>query len=36
MDAVADELARQLAGHLGLRSGAASASVVGPAGASEQ
>ena len=36
MDEVADELARQLAGHLGLRLGDGAAGVSGPGGASEQ
>jgi lipoyl(octanoyl) transferase len=36
MDAVADELARQLASHLGLRLAEATAGVIGPAGGREQ
>jgi lipoyl(octanoyl) transferase len=36
MDAVEDELARQLATHLGLRTGAGADGVVGPAGGREQ
>jgi lipoyl(octanoyl) transferase len=36
MDAVADELTRQLASHLGLRQGEATAGVIGPAGGREQ
>jgi lipoyl(octanoyl) transferase len=36
MDQVSDELARQLAAHLGLRPAAGTAGVIGPAGGSEQ